>query len=85
MVLKNVFRTTALGLQTWSVFSGARQASIAVPAFRQSTCSSFSNWTLTRNFKCKYVFDIRAPSQRLMHCFNMLSNLHSQTPERLLQ
>jgi len=88
MVLKNILRTTALGLQTWSVFSGARQASIAVSAaLRQSTCSSFSYWTLTRNFKGMYVFDIQAPSQRLITLdgFNMLAYMHSQTLERLLQ
>ncbi|XP_058603391.1 small ribosomal subunit protein uS15m isoform X2 [Onychostoma macrolepis] len=47
MVLKNVFRSTVLGLRTWSVFSGARQGNTVVPAFKQPQCSFYTNWTLT--------------------------------------
>ncbi|KAG1948208.1 28S ribosomal protein S15, mitochondrial [Pimephales promelas] len=83
MVLKNILRTTALGLQTWSVFSGARQASIAVSAaLRQSTCSSFSYWTLTRNFKGdetlpnQPVRQYARPSRKKQEFPSQLQDLH---------
>ncbi|KAK9960895.1 hypothetical protein ABG768_008728 [Culter alburnus] len=82
MVLKNVFRSTALGLQTWSVFSGARQSSIALPAFRQSKCSSFSNWTLTRNCKGdetlpnQPVRQYARPSRKKQEFPSQLQDLH---------
>ncbi|XP_048008349.1 28S ribosomal protein S15, mitochondrial [Megalobrama amblycephala] len=82
MVLKNVLRSTALGLQTWSVFSGARQSSIALPAFRQSKCSSFSNWTLTRNCKGdetlpnQPVRQYARPSRKKQEFPSQLQDLH---------
>ncbi|KTG35501.1 hypothetical protein cypCar_00001388 [Cyprinus carpio] len=47
MVLKNIFRSTVLGLRTWSVFAGARQGNTVFPAFKQPQCSFYANWTLT--------------------------------------
>lgn len=61
MVLKNIFRTTSLGLRTWSVFSSVKQASSAVtlPVLKQAQCSSYTNWALARNYKGDEIF----PSQ----------------------
>ncbi len=54
MALKNVFRSTVLGLRTWSVFAGARQGKIVVPAFKQTQCSFYANLTVTGICKRKY-------------------------------
>ncbi|XP_056331471.1 28S ribosomal protein S15, mitochondrial [Danio aesculapii] len=56
MVLKSVFRSTVLGLRTWSVFSVARQSKTTLPAFSQAQCSSYANWTFSRHFKGDETF-----------------------------
>ncbi|KAI7806286.1 28S ribosomal protein S15, mitochondrial [Triplophysa rosa] len=55
MVLKNIFRTTSLGLRTWSVFSSVKQASSA-SVLKRVQCSSYMNWTLARNYKGDETF-----------------------------
>ncbi|KAI2655065.1 Protein OSCP1 [Labeo rohita] len=52
MVLKNLFRSTVLGLRTWSVFSSVRQGNSVLPV---SQCRFYANWTLTGNVICKRV------------------------------
>uniref|UniRef100_A0A672LFN2 Small ribosomal subunit protein uS15m n=1 Tax=Sinocyclocheilus grahami TaxID=75366 RepID=A0A672LFN2_SINGR len=47
MALNNIFRSTVLGLRTWSVFAGARQGNTVLTAIKQPQCSFFANWTST--------------------------------------
>ncbi|XP_059364619.1 small ribosomal subunit protein uS15m-like [Carassius carassius] len=51
MVLKNIFRSTVLGLRTWSVFLSSRKCNPVLPTFKPSQCRFYANWTL--NGICK--------------------------------
>lgn len=82
MVLKNVFRSTVLGLRTWSVFSGARQGNTVLPAFKQPQCSFYANWTLTGNCKRDEILlnqpvrQYARPSRKKQEFPSQLQDLH---------
>lgn len=85
MVLKSVFRSTVLGLRTWSVFSVARQGNTTLPSFRQSQCSSYANWTLNRHFKVdetllnQPVRQYARPSRKRQEFPSQLEDLQTST------
>lgn len=85
MVLKNVFRSTVLGLRTWSVFSGARQGNTVLPAFKQYRCSFYTNWTLTGICKRDEILlnqpvrQYARPSRKKQELPSQLQDLHPST------
>ncbi len=76
MALKNVFRSTVLGLRTWSVFAGARQGTIVIPAFKQPQCSFYANLTVTGICKRKYKFSIDSKTNRLLQHYVLYVHIH---------
>lgn len=82
MALKNVFRSTVLGLRTWSVFAGARQGTIVIPAFKQPQCSFYANLTVTGICKRdeillkQQVRQYARPSRKKQEFPSQLQDLH---------
>ncbi|XP_051576870.1 28S ribosomal protein S15, mitochondrial-like [Myxocyprinus asiaticus] len=51
MVLKNIIRSAALCLRTWSVFSNVRQGNNTLLGFKHTQCCSYMNWTSASTYK----------------------------------
>ncbi|XP_059424208.1 small ribosomal subunit protein uS15m [Carassius carassius] len=82
MVLKNIFRSTVLGLRKLSVFVGARQGNTVLPAFKQPQCIFYANWTLTSICKRDEILlnqpvrQYARPSRKKQEFPSQLQDLH---------